>query len=481
VYLRKLRVRNIKLLRDVELDFTRHGQPRLWTVLIGENGLCKTALLQAIALAASGPDRANQLADVPSLRDVRHPDEPAEIEAEFGFGEQGHAGREYPGLPSRPATPPRLVSRLWIEPGWKVFQGESRYLDSPDADAKKDPLREARARGLSGWFVAGYGTVRTLLQSVTGSRSTDLVTGRLDTLFEQGMLVGANFRHLLPKKSAVLYMRSVLKAFSPGALLPNPHHVNLEIRLSNSFDVSKYRKFSGLDDFVDPRSLGFSIWHDFKGDEHGRRIVPVSSHNSSQGYQAMLGWVTDVLGHRLLENPGIGDVVGTVDYDDLLVTDDELPGEIVSAIDSHDFEGVVLVDELDLHLHPSWQVKLISALKKVFPCIQFVATTHSPMLLPELERDEVLRLRQRDNGDVCVESPDVSPALMTGSEIYETFFGIDRLYPNELGEALQRYGYLAGNPARSDEEDAELALLREKLHQHDLDPGWEPVPREGAA
>lgn len=141
---------------------------------------------------------------------------------------------------------------------------------------------------------------------------------------------------------------------------------------------------------------------------------------------------------------------------------------------------MVLIDELDLHLHPSWQVKLISALKKAFPRVQFVATTHSPMLLPELERDEVLRLRQRDDGDVRVEAPDLSPALMTGSEIYEIFFGIDRLYPNDLGEALQRYGYLAGNPTRSDEEEAELTALREKLRANDLDPGWEPVPREKA-
>ena len=39
----------------------------MWTVFVAENGACKTTLLQTIALAASGPERANQLADVPSL------------------------------------------------------------------------------------------------------------------------------------------------------------------------------------------------------------------------------------------------------------------------------------------------------------------------------------------------------------------------------------------------------------------------------
>ncbi len=54
---------------------------------------------------------------------------------------------------------------------------------------------------------------------------------------------------------------------------------------------------------------------------------------------------------------------------------------------------------------------------------------------------------------------DQAPALMTGSEIYETFFGLDRLYPDQLGEDLRRYGYLAGDPARTDDEERELHHL----------------------
>lgn len=71
MYLRHLTLRNLKLARALDLDFTRRGAPRPFTVFVGENGRCKTALLQAIALAASGPDRANQLADAQTLPDVR--------------------------------------------------------------------------------------------------------------------------------------------------------------------------------------------------------------------------------------------------------------------------------------------------------------------------------------------------------------------------------------------------------------------------
>src|SRR5580658_4175439 len=112
MYVRGLHVQNVKLLRDFRLSFLRDGAPRMWTVLIGENGLCKTTVLQAIALAASGPDRANQLADVPSLLDVRTPETAAHISAGFELTPGMHKKRSYPGLSRRPAKPPGIHSDL---------------------------------------------------------------------------------------------------------------------------------------------------------------------------------------------------------------------------------------------------------------------------------------------------------------------------------------------------------------------------------
>ena len=149
--------------------------------------------------------------------------------------------------------------------------------------------------------------------------------------------------------------------------------------------------------------------------------------------------------------------------------------------DPNEFEGLVLLDEIDLHLHPSWQVKIVPALKKAFPSVQFVTTTHSPMVLPGLEHDEIVRLRQREGGDVCVETPDVAPALMTGSELYDSFFEIHQLYPNPLGDKLQRYGYLANDPTRSEDDDATMRALRTELEAAGVTFDREPVAREPAA
>jgi predicted ATP-binding protein involved in virulence len=57
-------------------------------------------------------------------------------------------------------------------------------------------------------------------------------------------------------------------------------------------------------------------------------------------------------------------------------------------------EGLVLIDELELHLHPNWQLKIVKALKTTFPNVQFIATTHSPLVLSGMRREDILVLNQ---------------------------------------------------------------------------------------
>jgi predicted ATP-binding protein involved in virulence len=53
-------------------------------------------------------------------------------------------------------------------------------------------------------------------------------------------------------------------------------------------------------------------------------------------------------------------------------------------------KGVILIDELDLHLHPKWQRRIIEDLRRVFPNVQFICTTHSPFLIQSLRSSEEL-------------------------------------------------------------------------------------------
>ncbi len=56
-------------------------------------------------------------------------------------------------------------------------------------------------------------------------------------------------------------------------------------------------------------------------------------------------------------------------------------------------EGVVLIDELDLHLHPKWQRRVVDDLKRTFPRVQFICTTHSPILIQALLPGELIQLQ----------------------------------------------------------------------------------------
>lgn len=55
-------------------------------------------------------------------------------------------------------------------------------------------------------------------------------------------------------------------------------------------------------------------------------------------------------------------------------------------------KGIVLIDEIDMHLHPKWQQNVVSDLKSAFPNIQFVVTTHSPFIVQSLKADELINL-----------------------------------------------------------------------------------------
>ena len=60
----------------------------------------------------------------------------------------------------------------------------------------------------------------------------------------------------------------------------------------------------------------------------------------------------------------------------------------LSSLAMEETPGVVLIDEIDLHLHPKWQRQIVEDLRGAFPKIQFVATTHSPFIIQSLRAIE---------------------------------------------------------------------------------------------
>lgn len=66
--------------------------------------------------------------------------------------------------------------------------------------------------------------------------------------------------------------------------------------------------------------------------------------------------------------------------------------------------GIVLIDEVDMHLHPSWQQAVVYDVRKAFPNVQFIVTTHSPQVLSTVPA-EAIRILRWDNNLINIDKP----------------------------------------------------------------------------
>lgn len=82
-------------------------------------------------------------------------------------------------------------------------------------------------------------------------------------------------------------------------------------------------------------------------------------------------------------------------------------------------EGVFLIDEVELHLHPAWQRMVLPRLLETFPNSQFIVTTHSPQVLGEVHAENIFRLFQNEQGHVVWEKPQRSKGLDSSEVLTE--------------------------------------------------------------
>lgn len=100
--------------------------------------------------------------------------------------------------------------------------------------------------------------------------------------------------------------------------------------------------------------------------------------------------------------------------------------------------GTVLIDEIDAHLHPSWQATILGAIRKLFPKLQFIVTTHSPSVLMSVNAGEVM-LFNNDNGKVIIKPIDQSYGAWQINDVLTNVMktpSIDRISINKLLKEL---------------------------------------------
>ena len=129
-----------------------------------------------------------------------------------------------------------------------------------------------------------------------------------------------------------------------------------------------------------------------------------------------------------------------------------------------DKPGVLLVDEIDAHLHPSWQRRILPALTKQFPSLQVFCAAHSPMTLAGLKAGQVQLLSRDAKGKVVVSRNPLDIDGWSVNEIYTSVLGVE---PTDLAttEKVERLRILRRKEeALTASEKRELKALREDLH-----------------
>ncbi len=107
-------------------------------------------------------------------------------------------------------------------------------------------------------------------------------------------------------------------------------------------------------------------------------------------------------------------------------------------------EGVVLIDEIDLHLHPKWQRTIIPGLRSVFPRCQLLVSTHSPHVITHIQPENLFLLRMTDQGMEALR-PSESYGK-TVERVLEDLMGLETTRPDEIQNALRNiYEQIDGN------------------------------------
>ena len=130
-----------------------------------------------------------------------------------------------------------------------------------------------------------------------------------------------------------------------------------------------------------------------------------------------------------------------------------------------DKPGVLIVDEIDAHLHPSWQRRIIPALTKHFPSLQIFCSTHSPLMLAGLKAGQVQLLQRDEENRVTVSRNEDDIVGWSADEIMRNFLGVRDPTDKRTVEKLERLRELQGKQELSTTESKELESLSDEVSE----------------
>ena len=140
--------------------------------------------------------------------------------------------------------------------------------------------------------------------------------------------------------------------------------------------------------------------------------------------------------------------------------------------------GIFIIDEIDAHLHPSWQRRIIPTLTRHFPNVQIFASTHSPMMVAGLKAGQVHLLKRDETGTVVWSRNEQDIIGWTADEIYRTFMGIDDPTDERTARHAEELRLLRAKDSLTPEEQEQMQELRRLVNQDLLAGGHINAQRE---
>ena len=133
--------------------------------------------------------------------------------------------------------------------------------------------------------------------------------------------------------------------------------------------------------------------------------------------------------------------------------------------------AILLIDEIENHLHPTWQRRVIPALLDHFPGLQIFATTHSPFVVAGLKAGQVHLLERDENGVVTATTKMEDIVGWTADEILRNMMGVDEPTDQLTVDRANRLKQLRDKERLTDEEESELNELRRQVNEDLLSKG----------
>lgn len=402
MYIDSITVREFRTFKRASIDFVHPDQQSIqeqdrpsvanMNLMIGANGSGKTTLLKSIALAALGPAVADS--GLYPYHLIRR-----------------EAGNEANAVASIKAVfIPNLQDRKNGLPGWvdrvdshiRIYhRGDLELLKWAHSDDKH--WHPIFSNSSDAFFFVGYGANRRVEKAERvdegGRRASSFTRARrIMSLFEEAYSL-LPLSHWLPR-----YQAKEPERFSEVGKLIN--------RLVG---IRRYRFIGVMED-------GEYLF------QHRNNRVPFPA--LSDGYRALIGWIGDLLYHICETCP--------------------------SNRRLDEYQGIVMIDEVDLHIHPGWQMQLLPQLARWLPRIQFIVTSHSPLLVGSLEWQNIIVIPQRTDGSSVLERVRVGTSKMDADQILLTeLFGLES---TRSGSQTRRIRELLESTREGDTEAAQKLM-----------------------